>query len=754
MNIKGNKKITTSILISIFIIAMFLPLGQSQPETPSAVPSWDNLNWWNTQWPYRKLLTIDHTKVSEDLSSFPVCFSEPTDPDLAAHAQPSGFDIVFVSYDDNTTALYHEIEYYDSSSGQLVAWINTPQVSSTADTKLWMYYGNPTCGDQQQVENTWDASYLAVHHLEETTGTVFDSTVYSNDGTPFGDLNQDVTGQIDGADFFDGIDDQIQLPFVYTTETTFTIETWIYAQTGARHFISQRSDTAQGVFIQVTSDNSLQYYINSFSHITGLALGTWYYLALTYNGTTACLFLNGFDSAVACSPPTWPAVPMCLGNRPAGDRAFHGIMDEVRFSTIARSNGWITTTYENQNNPETFLSVSSEEPYEYTLSLTADPAQGGAIEAVPLPPYYYNDLVTLTAVPNAGYLFDHWNGDLTGTQNPDSVTMDTDKSVTAVFIPESQNQPPVAKDDYATILENSTNNTIDVLANDSDPDGDPLVIESVSPPMHGTSTHDGSFAYYTPEPSYTGSDAFTYKINDSQGGTASATVYLTIVPVGTNNTPPYKPSQPVPADGETAVEITTDLWWTGGDPDPGDSVLYDVYFGTNTTPALVSQNQSAATYDPGVLAYDTTYYWRIVSWDTSNASAQGDLWMFTTQSEGGELTVTITKPLENSFYLRNRRLMSLPRQTIVYGPITITAEVTSDASVDRVEFYIDGKLTVSDDAAPYSYRWASLRCFKHDIMVKAYDTTGQVATDEITVFKWRLHPLLIAAGWIIITTPL
>lgn len=745
-----NKKTTTIIILCTLLLALLFPLVQSQIEHPTPVPSWDNLNWWNTEWPYRKLLSINHTTVSEDLINFPVLFSQTSDPDLAAKAQPNGFDIVFVSYDDNTTALYHEIEFYNSSNGQLIAWINTPQVSSTTDTKLWMYYGNPDCGDQQQVEDTWDASYLAVHHLEETADTVYDSTMYNNDGTPSGDLNQDVTGQIDGADFFDGIDDKILLPSVYTTENEFTIETWIYAQTGARHFISQRSDTAQGIFIQVTSDNSLQYYINSFSYITGLALNTWYYLALVYNGTTASLYLNGFDSAVACSPPTWPAVAMCLGNRPAGDRPFHGTMDEVRFSNIARTSGWIATTYENQHNPGTFISTGSEEPYEYILTLTVDPAQGGTIDAVPLPPYYYNDNVTLTAIPNQGYLFDYWSGNLTGNQNPTSITMDANKAVTANFIIE--NMPPIAENDTATVQENSTNNTIDVLANDYDPDGDPLTIDSVTQPLYGVSSHDGSYAYYTPNVSYIGEDSFTYKITDGQGGTASATVFLTVEPTATNNTPPYKPSQPIPDDGETNVNITTDLWWTGGDPDPDDSVLYDVYFGTNTTPVVVSQNQSENTYDPGVLNYDTTYYWRIVSWDTSNASTEGDLWMFTTQSEAGELTVTITKPLENSFYLRNRRLISLPRQTIVYGPITITAEVTSDASVDRVEFYIDGKLKVSDDAAPYSYRWAPVRCFKHDIMVKAYDTNNQVASDEITVFKWRLHPLLIAAGWIIITT--
>jgi hypothetical protein len=382
-----HKKIIASVILSTFLAAMFFPLVQSQIDKPQTTPTWDNLNWWNTQWPYRKLITIDDSLVSADLINFPVLITT-TDPDVAAAAQPNGQDIVFIWYNNNLTILNHEIEFYDHLNGQLITWVNTPTISSTSDTKLWMYYGNPNAGNQQHIEATWDANFPAVHHLEETTGTVTDSTAYNNDGTPYGALNQDILGKIDGADFFDGIDDQLPLPSVYTTETQFTMETWIYAETGARHFISQRSDTSQGVFIQVTSDNSLQYYINGINHITGLALNTWYYVVLVYNGTTASLYLNGFDSAIPCNIVTWPAVAMCLGNRPAGDRQFHGTMDEVRFSNIARTPCWINTVYANQNNPETFVSIGNEEPYEYALTLTANPPAGGSINAVPAAPYY------------------------------------------------------------------------------------------------------------------------------------------------------------------------------------------------------------------------------------------------------------------------------------------------------------------------------------------------------------------------------
>lgn len=104
------------------------------------------------------------------------------------------------------------------------------------------------------------------------------------------------------------------------------------------------------------------------------------------------------------------------------------------------------------------------------------------------------------------------------------------------------------------------------------------------------------------------------------------------------NQAPNIPNTPHPADGSQNMAVSVDLSWTGGDPDAGDTVHYDVYFGTVNSPSKVSSNQSDASYDPGSLNYDTTYYWRIISWDAQGASSTGPIWSFTTrnnQSSGG-----------------------------------------------------------------------------------------------------------------------
>lgn len=98
------------------------------------------------------------------------------------------------------------------------------------------------------------------------------------------------------------------------------------------------------------------------------------------------------------------------------------------------------------------------------------------------------------------------------------------------------------------------------------------------------------------------------------------------------DSPPNVPTNPFPADGAVTVPIHTNLSWTGGDPDQGDIVTYDVYFGTTSTPPKVTANQSGTTYNPGVLTYGTTYYWKIVAWDNHGASTTGPVWNFKTNS--------------------------------------------------------------------------------------------------------------------------
>jgi len=110
--------------------------------------------------------------------------------------------------------------------------------------------------------------------------------------------------------------------------------------------------------------------------------------------------------------------------------------------------------------------------------------------------------------------------------------------------------------------------------------------------------------------------------------------YLDGVAIGQwANLPPLTPSEPVPADEARNEEPNAQLSWTGGDPNPGDTVSYDVYFGSVTPPPLVSSKQPAPNFDPGELLYYTNYYWQVVAWDNYETSKAGPVWSFTTKPD-------------------------------------------------------------------------------------------------------------------------
>ncbi len=100
------------------------------------------------------------------------------------------------------------------------------------------------------------------------------------------------------------------------------------------------------------------------------------------------------------------------------------------------------------------------------------------------------------------------------------------------------------------------------------------------------------------------------------------------------NHPPNPPRLPIPENGSVEQLITVNMQWRGGDPD-GDIVLYDVYFEADdpTPDTLVSYHQQKSYYDPGLLSYDTTYYWQIIAIDPYHSQTVGPIWRFQTQSQ-------------------------------------------------------------------------------------------------------------------------
>ena len=134
-----------------------------------------------------------------------------------------------------------------------------------------------------------------------------------------------------------------------------------------------------------------------------------------------------------------------------------------------------------------------------------------------------------------------------------------------------ENRQPVAADDVAETPED-TPALIDVLANDTDPDGDRMQILAITQPSHGTTTVVAGEVRYVPAPDYHGSDAFSYTAGDGGGLSAKANVAVTVLPV--NEAPAPVGVIPDQTLQEGADPVTLDLAPYFTDVD-GDVLMFE-----------------------------------------------------------------------------------------------------------------------------------------------------------------------------------
>jgi len=333
--------------------------------------------WYDSGWQYRQAITIAASQVDADLTGFPAMINGAVvDAALFSHAKADGSDIVATA-SDGTTKLKRELVHYDAGAGELELYVKVPSVSSSTDTTVYLYYGNAAASETNDAD-TWDASFGLVDHCETDPATdtpvTVDSTANGNDGVIGRGNPANAENDLWGGnahEFFGA--DRIEIPDdgSYDPTDAITVEVWVKADSWAGRATNLRKS---GSFILYNYSGGYSWYTYGPNHrqqydVAGeLGTGAWGHIVGTYDKDEGTdnkeLWLNG---AIKISQTVSGALQagtsdMGIGEEISGTAdPFDGLIDEIRISTLKRSDAWITATYRNLSAPATFLTAGSEE---------------------------------------------------------------------------------------------------------------------------------------------------------------------------------------------------------------------------------------------------------------------------------------------------------------------------------------------------------------------------------------------------------
>jgi hypothetical protein len=272
-----------------------------------------------------------------------------------------------------------------------------------------------------------------------------DESGYGNNGTVYG---AEWTSDYGGCYFFNATEkDYIVIPDSASldgggTWTEITIEFWIKPtidNKGVRLVEKRSAGNSYQIGFQTTPSAGVtgnQLYWNVWTTVGykeivapfGLVTGAWSHVVCTYKSAVGMtIYVNGVAaiSASHSGTITDSTCPVNIGRYGgAASSYFTGFIDDLRLYTKALPVNLIQKHYTETGVPHA----------DYTLTITTTGSGTVSVNPV-LSKYPYASTVTLTAVADPGYMFDHWeiNGMSVGSDVTYLVTMDSNKAVTAFF---------------------------------------------------------------------------------------------------------------------------------------------------------------------------------------------------------------------------------------------------------------------------------------------------------------------------------
>ena len=338
---------------------------------------------------YKKFTTQENqiTVGTSNSNGFPVLV-RITDPDLRSVnnggrvRSANGYDIVFTAGDKNTLIPF-QVEEYDATTGEYVAWVKLPVLSATVNTDFYMFFGNASIATTLGSKTTWDVNYKAVYHLNsDVADWTSNAASLTNSGTTNFSPGIAADGQRVGSGTY------LSRPATSGLQITgdLTLETWInfnslisgsnenliissssngsgsnFNTNYSLSVVGSGSSTGTFVFRWQYGSNSDEI-VSSSVPFTSLAGSGWRNVVVTRDNSSKLVrfYVDGIQlgaSVAYVNSATGGSSNSFLIGKNLADasRTIDAAMDEIRISNSVRSPEWIQAAYMSYKPASTFL---------------------------------------------------------------------------------------------------------------------------------------------------------------------------------------------------------------------------------------------------------------------------------------------------------------------------------------------------------------------------------------------------------------
>ena len=311
-------------------------------------------------YPKRKTITILKTYVDADLTNFPVRIYINGDTQIGAVCKANGDDLRFTS-SDGSTLLYAEKDGFSVTGGSATGnfWVQVPVVSHSADTVIYVYYGNSGASAQSSPSSVWDANFAAVWHLPDGSSLTANDSKSTNNGTITSTTAG--AGMVNGAGVFSGSPSKITCGNNSSLNPTsaLTISAWVNVGAVTNyHTVVSRWQGTHPYILDIGSGGIVALDINNDSAVASggtNVLNSWHFVTGTYDKTgtnNLKIYVDGLSDGTPINYTaslTTSGANTVIGTNVEGPtgRTANGSIDEVRISNIARPAEWIKFEYHN-----------------------------------------------------------------------------------------------------------------------------------------------------------------------------------------------------------------------------------------------------------------------------------------------------------------------------------------------------------------------------------------------------------------------